>query len=195
MHHGNGTEAIFWDDPNVLTISMHQESCFPPSESGQAEARGGPGAANTALNIPLWPGCGHDAYAAAFEKIVAPALTEFAPDMIIVVNGLDANGVDPLARMLAHSETSRFMTKGILSLADSLCDGRAVFVQEGGYAESYVPFCALAVLETLANVRTDVEDPFLELMQAQQPGPAATAAQIAAIEAMAEARSPCPRRT
>jgi acetoin utilization deacetylase AcuC-like enzyme len=188
VHHGNGTEAIFWDDPNVLTVSIHQESCFPPGASGQADARGGTGAEGTTLNIPLWPGCGHAAYIAAFEQIIAPAVAEFEPDMIIVVNGLDANGVDPLARMLAHSETFRAMTKGILTLADSHCEGRAVFVQEGGYAESYVPFCALAVLEELAGVRTEVEDPFLELIQAQQPGPDATAAQIAAVRAMAQAR-------
>ncbi|NIZ13573.1 class II histone deacetylase [Phaeobacter sp. HF9A] len=192
VHHGNGTEAIFWEDPDVLTISMHQEACFPPGASGQADARGGAGAEGSAVNIPLWPGCGHDAYIAAFEKIVAPALTEFAPDMIIVVNGLDANGVDPLARMVAHSETFRAMTKSVLALADSLCDGRIVFVQEGGYAESYVPFCALAVLETLAGVRSEVEDPFLELIEAQQPGREAVAAQLAAIDALAEARPPCP---
>ena len=188
VHHGNGTEAIFWDDPNVLTISMHQESCFPPGASGQASDRGGPGAEDSVVNVPLWPGMGHDAYVAAFDRIVAPALRAFAPDLIVVVSGLDANGVDPLARMLAHSETFRHMTRGVLALSNELCDGRSVFVQEGGYAESYVPFCALAVLEELSGTRTAVEDPFLELMQAQQPGPEATAAQITAIDRMAEAR-------
>ncbi|WP_417268469.1 class II histone deacetylase [Celeribacter baekdonensis] len=181
VHHGNGTEACFYDDPTVLTISMHQEACFPPGVSGAVEATGQGAGRDTNVNIPIWPGAGHAAYLHAFEHIVAPSITAFAPDMIIVVNGLDANGVDPLARMLAHSETFRAMTKGVIALSDALCDGRLVIVQEGGYAESYVPFCALAVLEELSGTRTEVEDPFLDLLIAQQPSTEAAAAQIAAL--------------
>lgn len=184
VHHGNGTQACFYDDPDVLTISLHQEGCFPPERSDSGTGATGRGAGLGAnINIPLWPGAGHASYVQAFDRIVLPALRDFAPDMIVVVNGLDANGVDPLARMLAHSGTFRHMTRGLRALADDLCDGRLVIVQEGGYAESYVPFCALAVLEELAGEATQVTDPFLELMDAQQPGPEAARAFWAGIAA------------
>lgn len=182
VHHGNGTQACFYDDPQVLTISLHQESCFPPeSEDSGPDATGTGAGEGSNLNIPLWPGQGHDAYVAAMEHIVVPALRDFAPDMIVVVNGLDANGVDPLARMLAHTGTFRAMTRSMIALAEEFCAGRLVIVQEGGYAESYVPFCAFAVAEELAGARTEVEDPFLDLMIQQQPGKAAVEAQLAAL--------------
>ena len=145
------------------------------------EATGEDAGIGANVNIPIWPGAGHAAYLHAFDHIIAPSITEFAPEMIIVVNGLDANGVDPLARMLAHSETFRAMTKGVIALSETLCDGRLVIVQEGGYAESYVPFCALAVLEELSATRTKVEDPFLDLLIEQQPSTEAVTAQIAAL--------------
>lgn len=182
VHHGNGTQSCFYDDPDVLTISIHQESCFPPEGDNSGVTATGEGAGEGAnLNVPLWPGCGHDAYVAAFDNIIAPAIRDFAPEMIVVVNGLDANGVDPLARMLAHSGTFRNLTRGTMALADALCDGRLSVIQEGGYAESYVPFCALAVVEDLAGARSGVEDPFLDLMIAQQPSQEAIAAQLAAL--------------
>lgn len=183
VHHGNGTQACFYDDPSVLTISIHQESCFPPGNEGGIAQTGSGAATGTNINIPLWPGCGHDAYLAALRHIALPAMEAFAPDMIVVVNGLDANGVDPLARMLAHSETFRVMTRDVMALADRICSGRLVVVQEGGYAESYVPFCALAVLEELSGHRTEVDDPFLELLRLQQPGKEAVTAQLVALAA------------
>lgn len=186
VHHGNGTEACFIDDPDVLVLSIHQEGCFPPGASGRAEDRGIGAGLGTTVNVPLWPGSGHAAYLAAFETILAPAIDAFAPEMIIVVNGLDANGVDPLARMLAHSDTFRSLTSGVLALADRHCQGRCIFVQEGGYAESYVPFCAHAVLEEIAGIRTSVEDPFLSLLEMQQAGDDALRAQLGAVEGLAD---------
>lgn len=168
VHHGNGTQAIFYDRADVLTISLHQESCFPPG-SGAAEERGTGRGEGYNLNIPLLPGGGHDTYLYAMQQLVAPALRAHQPELIVVASGLDANGVDPLARMLLHSDSYRAMTQLMLELADELCQGRLVVVHEGGYAEACVPFCGLAVIETLAGERTDVEDPFLELIAAQQP--------------------------
>lgn len=178
VHHGNGTEACFYDRGDVLTISIHQEGCFPPGEAGGVVASGRGEGTGANINIPLWPGSGHDIYLAALENIALPAIRAFRPDLIVVVSGFDANGVDPLARMLATSETFRTMTRLVMEAADALCDGRLVIVQEGGYAETAVPFCGVAVLEQLAGVRTEVVDPFLELMSLQQPSQAFNAAQL-----------------
>lgn len=181
VHHGNGTEACFYERDDVLTISMHQQGCFPPGGSGGVEATGSGRGDGANINIPLWPGSGHDIYLAGLRGIVLPALRAFRPDLIVVVSGLDANGVDPLARMLAHSETFRAMTRMVKDAADALCEGKLVIVQEGGYAEAAVPFCAHAVLEELAGLRTGVADPFLDLLVAQQPPPECDAAQRAAL--------------
>ena len=105
----------------------------------------------------------------AMEKIVVPAVSRFEPDLIVVAAGFDANGFDPLARMLLHRESYRAMTKTVTQLADKFCAGRVVVVHEGGYAESYVPFCVHAVVEELSQHRTDVTDPMLEYFEAQQP--------------------------
>ena len=178
VHHGNGTEACFYSRGDVLTVSMHQENCFPPGGFGGVAAAGEGEGEGANVNIPLWPGCGHDIYLAALERIALPAIREFRPELIVVVSGFDANGVDPLARMLATSETFRAMTRLVRQAAAELCGGRLVVVQEGGYAETAVPFCGVAVLEELAGIRTEVVDPYLELVSLQQPSAEFNAAQL-----------------
>lgn len=174
VHHGNGTQAIFYDRADVLTVSMHQYACYP-SDSGFAGERGEGRGTGANINIPLLPGGGHFAYLTALHEIVLPALHRFGPDLIIVANGLDANGFDPLARMQASSETFRSMTSLIKAAADDLCGGRLVMVHEGGYSEALVPFCGLAVIEALSGHRTKVIDPFLAAIEASQPPPEADA--------------------
>jgi acetoin utilization deacetylase AcuC-like enzyme len=169
VHHGNGTQAIFYERPDVLTLSLHQDRCFPPGYSG-VDDRGAGAGQGFNYNIPLQPGGGDDAYRYAFERLVVPILDRYRPQLIIVASGLDANAADPLARMQLHSETFRWMTRTLMEVADRHCGGRLVAAHEGGYSEAVVPFCGHAVMEALANERTRVEDPFLELFQAQQPG-------------------------
>lgn len=171
VHHGNGTQSIYATRADVLTISLHQENCYPPGYSG-AEDRGEGAGAGFNLNIPLPAGSGHEAYLHAMQRIVLPALERFAPELIVVACGFDANAVDPLARMLLHSDSYRAMTALLREAAERHCGGRLVMVHEGGYAEAYVPFCGLAVIEELAGVRTAVQDPLLELLHLQQPGAA-----------------------
>ena len=185
VHHGNGTQAVFYDRPDVLTISLHQENCFPPGYCG-AQDRGNGDGLGANLNIPLPPGCGHEAYLAAIDRIVLPALERFCPDVIIVASGLDANGLDPLARMLLHSETYRAMTERIGSIADRLCGRRLVVIHEGGYAEAYVPFCGLAMLEALSGVRTQAADPILDMLIAQQPTDRTLAFQLETVDRLAQ---------
>lgn len=168
VHHGNGTQAIYYDRGDTLTISIHQEGCFPPGQ-GPADERGAGDGEGANLNIPLLPGAGHKAYLDAMELLVLPAIRDFAPDMIVVASGFDANAFDPLSRMQAHSGTFREMTRQIMELADEVCGGRVVAVHEGGYAEVVVPFCGLATIEQLSGHRTDVVDPFEEITDGQQP--------------------------
>jgi acetoin utilization deacetylase AcuC-like enzyme len=186
VHHGNGTQAIYYERPDVLSISLHQEGCFPPGYSG-AEDRGAGAGLGYNLNIPLLPGSGHCAYVQAMQQIVVPALERFEPELIIVACGYDANAVDPLARMLLHSDSFRSMTRIVREVAERLCQGRLVLVHEGGYAEAYVPFCGLAVLEELSGIRTEVTDPMLELIQMQQPSAELQGFQAERLERQAQA--------
>ena len=186
VHHGNGTQAIFYDRPDVLTISLHQESCFPPEQGAFAERGAGKGEGAN-LNIPLLPGGGHASYMMALDRLVIPALQRFRPDLIIVASGLDANGVDPLARMQLHSDSFRAMAGKIRAAAADLCGGRLVLVHEGGYAEAYVPFCGLAVMEEISGHRTAVEDPFLPIIAGQQPMQRFNALQSQIVDEMAAA--------
>lgn len=186
VHHGNGTEAVFYDRDDTLTISLHQESCFP-LDKGSATDRGTGKGAGYNLNIPLLPGGGHQAYLDAFDLLVAPALRAYKPDLIVVASGLDANGVDPLARMLAHAETFRAMATRIKALATELCGGKLLCVHEGGYSELMVPFCGLAIVEVLSGQKTDVIDPMCDIVTAQQPPADMIAFQRARLEAQAKA--------
>ena len=159
VHHGNGTEGIFYEDPATLTISIHQDRLFPP-ESGYVEHRGrGPGE-GYALNVPLPPGSGNGAYLEAFDRVVIPALRRFRPELIFVASGFDSASGDPLGRMMLTSSGYRAMTALLVEAAGELCGGRIVMSHEGGYSPVYVPFCGLAVIEALSGVRAPVADPF-----------------------------------
>ena len=168
VHHGNGTEAIFLDDPDVLTISLHQENNYP-LDTGGAEVRGAGAAFGANINIPLPPGLGHKGYLAAFDRIVMPALHRFRPEVIVVACGYDASAFDPLARMLATAETFRAMTARVKAAARDLCAGQLVLVHEGGYSEVHVPFCGHAVLEELTGSAIRAPDPMQTALDKRQP--------------------------
>lgn len=172
VHHGNGTEAIFLDDPDVLTVSLHQEWNYPLDTGGTATR--GAGGAN--LNIPLPPGTGEASYLEAWDRIVAPALARHAPELIVIACGFDASAMDPLGRMLLGAGAFRALTARAMAAADALCAGRLVLSHEGGYSEVHVPFCGHAVLETLSGSACHVADPLAGAIAARQPGPRWTAA-------------------
>jgi acetoin utilization deacetylase AcuC-like enzyme len=185
VHHGNGTEGAFIDDPSVFTLSIHQERCYP-IDSGDLAVIGNGKAAGTNLNIPLPPGSGHGAYLAAFDQVVLPALHRFRPELIVIASGLDASAMDPLGRMLCTSETYREMASRVAAAADDLCAGRLIATHEGGYSNAYVPFCGLPILEEFSGIRTSVTDPYLEELmqmggQRLQPHQASVIAQAAAL--------------
>ena len=157
VHHGNGTQQAFYDDPNVLTISIHQDGLFP-ADSGKVNERGIKEGENFNINIPLPAGSGRGAYSAAIERIVTPAVKSFQPELILVPCGFDASVYDPLGRMLLTAESYRELTKSLLALANDTCDGKIVFSHEGGYSKRYVPFCGLATIEALSGIRTEITD-------------------------------------
>ncbi len=168
VHHGNGTQAIFYDRADVLTISIHQENNYPP-DSGAISERGTGAGTGANINVPLPPGAGHATYLRVIERIVRPALAGFRPDVIIIACGFDAAGVDPLSRMFCTADTYRQMTRHMVEAAADLCQGRLVMVHEGGYSEVYVPFCGHAVLEELSASATTTDDPLAETLAARQP--------------------------
>ncbi|MFM7247831.1 MAG: class II histone deacetylase [Actinomycetota bacterium] len=184
VHHGNGTQWAFYDDPSVLTISLHQDRYYP-GDSGMVEEIGEGAGEGANVNVPLPAGSGVGAYVSAFERVVCPALARFKPQLLIVASGLDASIMDPLARQQMHSDGYRALTRQLLDVTASY-DGHIVFTHEGGYSAAYVPFCGLAVLEEVSGHRTPVEDPFLPIFmgvggQDLQPHQAAVIDQAAAL--------------
>jgi acetoin utilization deacetylase AcuC-like enzyme len=186
VHHGNGTQAAFYDDPRVLTISLHQDSNFPPG-SGTLEENGEGAGAGANINVPLPPGSGTGAYEHAFREVVVPALDAFGPELIVIASGLDASAMDPLGRMMMTPRGYGELTRMMLDAADRLCGGRLVVEHEGGYSEELVPFCALAIVEALSGVDTDCRDTILQLYpegmgyQELQPHQAEVIARAAAL--------------
>ncbi|MEM9031955.1 MAG: class II histone deacetylase, partial [Pseudomonadota bacterium] len=169
VHHGNGTEAIYYERPDVLTLSLHQERNYP-LDTGSAKDRGNGGGYGSNINIPLPPGTGHKGYLEATRRLALPVIRAFRPDVIIVACGYDAGAFDPLSRMLATAETFREMTRATQELADEICGGRLVLVHEGGYSEVHVPFCGHAVIECLADSSIRAPDPAGPTLEARQPG-------------------------
>ncbi|WP_159977953.1 class II histone deacetylase [Roseobacter cerasinus] len=168
VHHGNGTEAIYYNRDDVLTISLHQEGNYP-LDTGGFEDRGEGAGLGFNLNLPLPAGTGHSAYLHAMDSIVLPQIEAFQPDLIIVACGFDASAIDPMARMLATAQTFREMTQRVKDTAARLCEGRLVLVHEGGYSEAYVPFCGHATLEALSGSNITAPDPLAEALQVRQP--------------------------
>ena len=163
VHHGNGTEHAFYDDPSVLTISIHQDNNYPPQSGAITDTGSGSGEGFN-INVPLPAGSGVGAYVETFERVVAPALRSFRPELIFVASGLDASAMDPLASMMMTSDGYRKLTQVMLGVAREVCDGRLVVCHEGGYSPAYVPYCGLAIVEELSGRRTDVADPLLGLL-------------------------------
>lgn len=131
VHHGNGTQDIFWNDPNVLYASVHQFPYYPgtgaPTEIGGIDARG------TTINVGLPAGSGDADYAAAFDHVFLPALVRFKPDLVIISAGFDAYQADPLAGMRVSQAGFGAMAQRLRHVADRLADGRIMAVLEGGY--------------------------------------------------------------
>ncbi len=131
VHHGNGTQEIFYARPDVLYCSTHQYP-FYPGTGGANEIGTGEGTGAT-INVPLGAGCGDETYIDVTEHVLAPALRRYAPELIFVSLGFDAHWADPLAQMRLSIAGYGDILRRISELADEICDGRLVFLLEGGY--------------------------------------------------------------
>ena len=131
VHHGNGTNDIFRDDPSVLFISAHEDGSYPGT--GKMSDVGDGDGVGATVNLPLPPGSGDAAALAAFDEIVAPAAARFRPDIVLVSAGYDAHWRDPLAGLNYRTGTYHRLSARLKALADELCGGRCVFLLEGGY--------------------------------------------------------------
>jgi acetoin utilization deacetylase AcuC-like enzyme len=128
VHHGNGTQDIFWADPTVMYCSTHQMPLFPGSG-----ATGERGEHDTIVNAPLAPNDGAAKFRAAFENLILPQLQKFAPELIVISAGFDAHRRDPLANINLEAEDFGWVTRKLLDAAGATAGGRVVSVLEGGY--------------------------------------------------------------
>jgi acetoin utilization deacetylase AcuC-like enzyme len=131
VHHGNGTQDVFYDDPSVLYCSLHQWPLYPGT--GLQRETGTPRAEGTTVNAPLPPGTDGAQWLQAFESRVVPAVTAHRPDLIVVSAGYDAHAADPLAELRLSTDTYAQVAVRLASIAGELCGGRTVWVLEGGY--------------------------------------------------------------
>ena len=128
VHHGNGTQDIFWADKTVMYCSTHQMPLFPGTG-----ARGERGEHDTIVNAPLAPEDGGAQFRAAFENAILPQLEKFAPELVIISAGFDAHHRDPLASINLDAEDFAWVTRKLMDVADAAAGGRVVSVLEGGY--------------------------------------------------------------
>jgi acetoin utilization deacetylase AcuC-like enzyme len=131
VHHGNGTQEMFWREPGVLYISAHQFPFYPGTgdvdEVGEGEGKG------YTVNLPLGAGGGDAIYATGFERVVLPVLAEYAPELILVSAGFDASARDPLAQMQLSAAAFGWMARELARSAETSAGGRMALVLEGGY--------------------------------------------------------------
>jgi acetoin utilization deacetylase AcuC-like enzyme len=157
VHHGNGTQDAFYYDPGVLFVSLHQRNWFPEL-AGELEQVGSEAGVGYTVNIPLPAGTGDRGYCAAFEQLVVPIGLQYRPQLIIISAGQDASWLDPLAQMMVTMDGFRQLSQPMVALADEVCAGRLVVLQEGGYSNAYVPYCTAAVIEPLIDVDLGIVD-------------------------------------
>src|SRR5215471_15608366 len=128
VHHGNGSQDIFWSDKTVMYCSTHQMPLYPGTG-----ARGERGAHDTIVNAPLSPGDGGAAFREAFESVILPRLRDFRPELIVISAGFDAHQRDPLANLNLLEPDFGWVTREVMAVADQSAEGRIVSVLEGGY--------------------------------------------------------------
>lgn len=158
VHHGNGTQDAFIDDPGVLFVSVHQDDHYPAGWGAAGDVGTGDGTGFT-VNLPLPAGSGNATYRAAFDRIILPIIAAYAPELIIVSAGQDASIRDSNGRMYLTVDSYRWLTQAVIDAADATASGRLVIAQEGGYSESYGPYCTFAIIATLAGETDLIEDP------------------------------------
>lgn len=149
-HHGNGTEDIFYEDPGVLYISVHQSHLFPGT--GRVEDLGDGDGRGFNINMPVPPGSSDSVYRYLTEEVIIPAAEEFRPDFIAISAGQDNHFTDPITSLALTARGYADMMSAAVSLSDGLCKGRLAAVLEGGYGvEGALPYVNLGIIAALAG--------------------------------------------
>jgi acetoin utilization protein AcuC len=133
VHHGDGVERIFWDDPRVLTISLHESGRVLFPGTGFPGDIGGPKAQGSAVNVALPPGTGDSAWLRALHSVAMPLVRAFAPDVLVTQHGCDTHAQDPLAHLALSVDAQRTAAEALHRLAHEACEGRWVALGGGGY--------------------------------------------------------------
>ncbi len=149
VHHGNGTQDSFYDDPETLYVSTHQYPFYPGTGAANEVGRGV--AAGRTLNVPLPAGCGDDESVAAFTDLIAPVADQFRPEIVLISAGFDADYRDPLAGMQATDAGFRAMTRVLMRVAEAHAAGRVAAILEGGYDLGALRSAIPAVLDELGG--------------------------------------------
>ena len=142
VHHGNGTQDVFYDDPSVFYFSVHQSSWYP--WSGRKEETGRGKGLGTTLNCPLPRGAGRKEVLSAFGDQLAPAVSRFQPELVLISAGFDARSGDPLGRLKLTDADYRDITGLVMEMARGHAEGRVVSILEGGYNLSGLASAAVA---------------------------------------------------
>lgn len=150
VHHGNGTQHIFYEDPSVLYFSTHLYPWYPGT--GDASERGEGAGEGTTINVPLSPGVGREEVLGAMTDVLIPAADEIAPDLVLISAGFDSRCGDPLGQMLLYDEDFADMTRLLMDIADRHAKGRVVSVLEGGYLLAGLEAAAAAHVRALAGL-------------------------------------------
>ena len=156
VHHGNGTQGTFYEDPRVLYISAHQYPFYPGT--GRIEETGTGAGKRTTVNIPLPAGCGDAEYLQVFEQIVIPVTRRFKPQLTLVSAGYDTHWADSIAMMQVSTTGFGQVVRIIKGLADEFCNGRIVICLEGGYNLTALTSSIKATFDILLG-NEDIEDP------------------------------------
>lgn len=173
VHHGNGTQEGFYNDKDILTVSIHMNhgpwgdshlQTGAPDEVGAEDGLG------SNVNLPLPCGAGDSLYCKVFDEIVVPAVEQHRPELIVIAAGQDGNQFDPNGRMCLSMLGFNDLGQRVRALARNVCDGKIVLVQEGGYAISYASYCLHATLEGVLGRASSLDDP-LGYMQEQIGNP------------------------
>ena len=155
VHHGNGTQDIFWDDPRVLYVSIHQWPAYPGT--GRPSETGGGGAPGLTVNVPLPPGATGDVALAAFDEVVDAATAEFMPTWVLVSAGFDAHRDDPLADLAWSDGDYAALTRRVASYAPG--PARLVAFLEGGYDLAALQRSVTATVSTMTGTTVHEESP------------------------------------
>ncbi len=143
VHHGNGTQDIFWDDPRVLFASSHQRGLYPGTGAADERGRG------NILNAPLPEGSGGIAFRRAWSERLLPEVDAFKPQLVLISAGFDAHRLDPLAGLMLEADDYAWITTELVALADRHAQGRIVSTLEGGYSLTAMRECSLAHVRAL----------------------------------------------